>query len=351
VYRGLALIPPRQLFAVTGSLLLLLASGLASQAAANLVQAGWLPPLVDPLWDSSRVVAEHGVVGQTLHALVGYVERPSAMQILAFVIALGTLAMLGRLTAGPMPPERIGGRPAVVLGAILLAGILPGRAQAGLVIYSPVVEGGERAVEVRSNRDFDSRADVSGAEDHKVEFEYAPNDRWLAEGLVTIERDPGGGRRVAEYAFENIIALTPQGKYAADLGLLAEYAHGVGVDAHDAIELGLLAEKTWQRTVLTVNLVAEQALTSGSRAELGYAARLRWRGREHFEPGIELHGELGHVGEYGSLGGHRHQMGPAARGRFRLGQHRALRYEAAWVFGLTSASPDSTARVQLEYEF
>jgi high-affinity iron transporter len=351
VYRGLTLIPPRHLFAVTGALLLLLAAGLASQAASNLVQAGWFPAFADPLWDSSRFLSEHGVLGQTLHALIGYVARPSSAQLIAFLLVIVTLGLAGRVTAGPVSGDRLGGRPAIVLGAILLAGVLPGRAQAGLVIYSPVVEGGERALEMRSSRDLDSRADVNGAEEHKFEFEYAPNDRWLAEGLATVDRDPGGARHLAELSFENVFALTPQGKYAADFGLLAEYAYGVGSGAHDAIELGLLAEKSFARTVLTVNVTAEQELIPGSRAELGYAARLRWRGREHFEPGIEVHGELGSVGQYGSLGGHRHQMGPSARGRMRLGPHRALRYEAAWVFGLTSASPDSTARVQLEYEF
>ena len=79
--------------------------------------------------------------------------------------------------------------------------------------------------------------------------------------------------------------------------------------------------------------------------------RDQYRGHPHFEPGIEAHGGFGEVGAIGSLGAHRHQMGPSAMGRFRLGAHRAIRYQAAWVFGLTSASPDSTARLQFEYEF
>ena len=351
VYRGLVAIPPRHLFAVTGTLLLLLAAGLASQAAANLVQAGWLPGLLEPVWDSSRLVAERGALGQALHALVGYTERPSATQLIAFAITLAGLAGASRLATGPGGAERPNGRPLAVAFVIMLAAILPGRAQAGLVIYSPNVEAGEAAIELRSQRDLDGQASVNGGEEHKVEFEYAPNDRWRAEGLVTIERDPGGSRRVTEVAFENVFALTPQGKYAADFGLLAEYAHGVGGDSHDAVELGLLAEKSFARTVLTVNLTAEQALTSGSRADLGYAARLRWRRHPRFEPGIELHGELGQIGQSAGLGAHRHQLGPSAMGRFRLGAHRALRYEAAWVFGLTSASPASTARLQFEYEF
>ncbi len=351
VYQGLLKVPQRYLFSVTGSLLLLLAAGMASQAAGNLVQAGWLPALLDPLWDSSTLLREHGAAGQVLHALVGYVERPSAMQMLFFGSVLAVLSAATRAADHPPGPRPAWWRPAMAALLLLVAAAVPQRASAAFSVYSPVVEAGERALELRSQRDVDSRAAVDGAEEHKLELEYSPNAWWRAEGLVTIERDPGGGRHVAEYSFENVFALTPQGKYWADVGLLAEYAHGVGADSHDAIELGLLAETSWQRTALTVNLTAEQALTGGSRAELGYAARLRWRGNEHFEPGIEMHGELGAVGQYGSLGEHRHQAGPALLGRVRLESRRALRYEAAWLFGLTGASPDATGRLQLEYEF
>ena len=346
VYRGLLAIPQRYLFSITGLLILLLAAGMASQAAGNLVQAGWLAPLVEPLWDSSALLPEHGVAGQVLHALVGYVERPSGMQIVFFVVALATLASATLLAARPA-------RPLLVCAMLLLAVAVawPGRAAAGLVIYSPVVTAGERAVELRSQRDFDGRAAMDGAEQHKLEFEYSPTDWWRAEGLTTIDREPGGARRVAEYAFENVFALAAEGRYWADFGLLAEYAHGVGADGHDAVELGLLAETAWGPTIATLNVTAEQPLTGGSRAQLAYGARLRWRGRELLEPAIEVHGELGAVGRYGRLSEHRHQAGPALAGRWRLGPRRAVRYEAAWLFALTAGSPDSTARLQIEFEF
>ncbi|MEI8299133.1 MAG: FTR1 family protein [Pseudomonadota bacterium] len=351
VYRGLLKVPQRHLFSVTGSLLLLLAAGMASQAAGNLVQAGWLPPLLDPAWDSSFLLREHSVVGQTLHALIGYVERPSAMQLLFFVVALATLFAATRATAGTPGARPAWRRPLLAAVLLLVAFAVPQRASAALSIYSPVVEAGERAIELRSQRELDSKSDANGAEEHKLEIEYAPTDWWRAEGLVTIQREPAGGRRVSEYSFENVFALAPQGRYWADVGLLAEYAHGVGTDGHDAIELGLLAETAWQRTVLTVNLTAEQSLTGGSRAELAYAARLRWRGNEHAEPGIEIHGELGTIGQSGSLRAHPHQAGPALLGRWRLESRRAFRYEVALLFGMTGASPDATGRLQLEYEF
>lgn len=99
LYLGLLRIPAGQLFAVTGWLILLLAAGLAGQAAAYLLQAGYLPALGEELWDTSWLLSEHGVVGNLLHALVGYAERPSGIQVLAYALALVVIGGAMRLTA------------------------------------------------------------------------------------------------------------------------------------------------------------------------------------------------------------------------------------------------------------
>jgi FTR1 family protein len=350
VYYGLAAIPQRQLFAVTGVLLLLLAAGMAAQAAGFLVQAGKLPPLADPVWDSSGIVPEHGVPGQVLHALIGYAERPSGMQLLFFaVVAVAIAVLMRRASSAAASPRGLAALAAALLGALALAAPRPARAD--LYVYSPVIEAGERAFELRAQHDLDSSPDRNGAEEHKIEAEYAPNEWWLTEALVTVERDPGGARQATEFSWENIVALAPQGKYWMDVGLLAEFAHALKHDGHDALELGLLGEKAFGAVLVTANLKAEQAFGSGENAELSYALRAVWRRGERFEPGIEMFGEFGTWGQFGSVGANRHQLGPAAQGRLRLGGRQALHYDAAWVFGLTGGSPDSTARLQLEYEF
>jgi len=352
IYRGLLHVPQRYLFSVTGVLLLLLAAGMAAQAAGFLVQAGALPPLGDPVWDSSALIAEHGVTGQVLHALVGYAERPSGLQLVFFALVAIVIGVLMR-RAGRRTAQAPVGRAAALAGPLLALAALgvPRPAAAGLVVYSPVVEGGEFALELRGQRDIDRSAERNGAEEHKAELEYAPTSNWLTEGLVTFERDPGGARRATEISWENVLALAPQGQNWADVGLLFEYAHSLVAGRHDAIELGFLAEKALGQAVLTVNLTGEQALTAGSRAEMGYSLRARWRLAERFEPGVEFFGDCGEWGRLGSVTNQRHQIGPSATGTWRLAPHRALRYEAAWVFGVTRGAPDSTARLQLEYEF
>ena len=58
LYLGLVSIPMRHLFAVTSWMILLLAAGMAAQAADFLVQADLLPPLGGELWDTSFVLTD-----------------------------------------------------------------------------------------------------------------------------------------------------------------------------------------------------------------------------------------------------------------------------------------------------
>lgn len=100
LYRGLLHIPLRHFFSVTGWIVLLLAAGLAANAANYLSQAGLLPALYPQLWDTSAVLSEKSLVGQFFHVLVGYNDRPSGMQMLFYLGTLITIATLMRVFGG-----------------------------------------------------------------------------------------------------------------------------------------------------------------------------------------------------------------------------------------------------------
>lgn len=105
LYAGLVRIPMRHFFSATNGLLVLLAAGLASSAAGYLVQADALPALVDPLWDTSALLDDGSLFGQTLHVLVGYSARPVGMQALFYAAVVCALLLGMRLvrTAPPSP--------------------------------------------------------------------------------------------------------------------------------------------------------------------------------------------------------------------------------------------------------
>jgi len=96
MYRGLLKIPMRHFFNVTGWLVLLIAAGLAAQAAGFLNQVGLLPALGQSLWDSSRLLDQSSIVGKMLHTLIGYTARPSGIQLLFYGVTLLTIFGLMR---------------------------------------------------------------------------------------------------------------------------------------------------------------------------------------------------------------------------------------------------------------
>ena len=88
MFTGLLRIPIRWFFSVTSLLVLLLAAGMASQAARFLIQANVLPSLAQPLWDTSSLVSNSSLAGKALQGLIGYDARPAGMQIAFFVSVL-----------------------------------------------------------------------------------------------------------------------------------------------------------------------------------------------------------------------------------------------------------------------
>ncbi len=105
LYAGLLRIPLRWFFAATGLLVLLLAAGMASQAAHFLIQADILPSLMPQVWDTSAWVSETSVAGMLLRGLIGYDARPAGMQIIFYLATFAAIA-LGMKLVGNKPVRK-----------------------------------------------------------------------------------------------------------------------------------------------------------------------------------------------------------------------------------------------------
>ena len=101
-YYGLLAIPPRHIFTVTSVLIALLAAGMAAQAVQFLDAAGMINVLGQRLWDSSGIVPQDGILGRMLHTLIGYTDRPTELQLIAY---LATLVIMAALTWVATPPR------------------------------------------------------------------------------------------------------------------------------------------------------------------------------------------------------------------------------------------------------
>jgi high-affinity iron transporter len=98
-YLGLVTIPTRYLFGVTSTLIALLAAGMAAQAIAFLQQADVLTAFDQTVWDTSWLLRDESFLGRALHTLIGYVDQPTAMQLIVYGATLAAIAALMKLFA------------------------------------------------------------------------------------------------------------------------------------------------------------------------------------------------------------------------------------------------------------
>jgi high-affinity iron transporter len=105
-YLGLVTIPTRYLFGVTSTLIALLAAGMAAQAIAFLQQADILTAFDQTVWDTSWILSDESWLGRALHTLIGYVDQPTAMQLIVYAATLAAIIVLMKLFAVPVQRPR-----------------------------------------------------------------------------------------------------------------------------------------------------------------------------------------------------------------------------------------------------
>jgi high-affinity iron transporter len=97
-YFGLLAIPARHIFTVTTVLITLLAAGMAAQAVQFLDAAGLINVLGHRLWDSSGWLSQDSIVGRLLHTLIGYTDRPTELQLIAYIATIAIMTALTRIS-------------------------------------------------------------------------------------------------------------------------------------------------------------------------------------------------------------------------------------------------------------
>ncbi len=74
-----------QFFNVTSVLLLIFAAGLVAHGVHEFNEVGWIPAVIDPLWNMNHILDEQSALGEILKALFGYNGNPSLTEVLAYV--------------------------------------------------------------------------------------------------------------------------------------------------------------------------------------------------------------------------------------------------------------------------
>jgi high-affinity iron transporter len=74
----------KQFFQVTNVLLLFFAAGLVAYGVHELIEAGLIPGIIDPVWDINHILSDQSNLGGILKALFGYNGNPALTEVLAY---------------------------------------------------------------------------------------------------------------------------------------------------------------------------------------------------------------------------------------------------------------------------
>jgi high-affinity iron transporter len=83
----------RRFFQVTGFLLLLFAAGLVAHGIHEFIEVGWIPAIIEHIWDVNPILNDKSTLGQVLAALFGYNGSPSLTEVLAYVVYFGMIVL------------------------------------------------------------------------------------------------------------------------------------------------------------------------------------------------------------------------------------------------------------------
>lgn len=105
-FKGFGHLDLRAFFRVTGILLCIMAAGMLASAAGRLIAAGILPPLIEPLWNTSWLLDERHMPGSLFSGLFGYRSHPSLMEVLCYTLYFPVTLLLARWYTARMTAAR-----------------------------------------------------------------------------------------------------------------------------------------------------------------------------------------------------------------------------------------------------
>jgi high-affinity iron transporter len=85
IYTSAARLNVRRFFDVTSVLLLVFAAGLFAHGIHELQEAGWLPVVIEHVWDLSPALNDGSTVGSLLRTLVGYNDNPALIEVIGYL--------------------------------------------------------------------------------------------------------------------------------------------------------------------------------------------------------------------------------------------------------------------------
>ncbi len=219
-------------------------------------------------------------------------------------------------------------------------------------VLTPRVEEGEREVDFKAGSAQARDGTREGAQ--SVGLGWGATRWWFTELYAKWHQLPGPANRFDAWEWENRFQLTETGRYPVDVGVLLEIERPqLRTEGYEFRWGPLIQGDIAPDVQANLNLLFQRRVRSSepSPTMFGYQWQLKYRWRAAFEYGLQGLGDLGPWHQWAPATTQTHTAGPAIFGRISAGDHRAVRYNAALLFGSNASAPRQTLRMQAEYEF
>lgn len=217
-------------------------------------------------------------------------------------------------------------------------------------VYSPNAEYGEMSLEISHARAFDNNPAKGGAQVGELAIEAGVSPRLVLAASAGYSADPGESLQLEAHQIEARYQFVEAGEQWMDVGALVAYSFAKQANVADALEVKLLMQKDVGKFTHTANIGFSQNFGTFPHLtdEAGYSFlwNTHYRYSESFQPGFEIQSDLGAGTQIGYFNQQEHYMGPFVQGK--LFGH--LKYQAAYLFGVTDPAAQQAMRLTLEYE-
>jgi high-affinity iron transporter len=98
IFQGVLRLNLRLFFQVTGAILLVVAAGMLALGVHELIEAGLVPAVMDPVWNINPVLDDKSMAGELLKSLFGYNGNPALTEVVVYVgyiVVVGWILLRG----------------------------------------------------------------------------------------------------------------------------------------------------------------------------------------------------------------------------------------------------------------
>ncbi len=218
-------------------------------------------------------------------------------------------------------------------------------------IRTPIVEYGEREIDLKigSQRNTDGSSESATS----IGYGFTPKTWWFTEFYAKYAKPPGESQHFDAWELENRLQLTDTGQYPVDVGFLLEIARPQDRTEGYETTYGPMFQAEWGKVQGNFNIFIQNHVRATERfdTEMLYQMQIKYRDSAKLEWGAQAFGNVGQWNRWSSASKREFKVGPALFGKLKTGTKKAISWNAAVLIGTTNATPSTTLRAQIEYEF